>query len=108
MRGRSIPHQKDARTFSGVLFGELIEKELHTVGVQSRQHQPEDASRSRMSRGIEPEPFVALVNDGKRTLSSGCPDTPQNRLETEASFVLTPDFYLVRRRRLLESLRLKC
>jgi len=107
MRGRAIPHQHDALTFRGVLFGERVEKELRTRGVESRQHQPEDAPRSRMSRGIEPEPFVALINDGLGALSDECPDTAEDRLEAEASFVFAPDFYGVCRVRLLQGLGLK-
>jgi hypothetical protein len=60
-----------------------------------------------MSRCIEPQPFVAFINDGKWSLSLGCPDTPQNRLEAEASFILAPDFYCLARIRLLKGLRLK-
>ncbi len=105
MRGCAVPHQHYALTFRCVLCGELIEKELHTVGVQSRQHQPEDAPRAGMSRRIEPEPFVALINFRKGTLSLGCPDAAQDGLETEARFVFAPDFYFVRRISLLKGLR---
>lgn len=107
MRGCPIPHQHNALPFRGVLFGERVEKELRTTGVESRQHQPEDAPRSRMSRGIEPEPFVALINDGQRSLSDRCPDPPQNGLEAEARFVFAPDLYGVRGIRLLQGLGLK-
>jgi hypothetical protein len=60
-----------------------------------------------MSRRIEPEPFVALINDGKGALSNGCPDTPQNRLEAEASFIFAPDFYFFGGVCLFQGLRLK-
>jgi hypothetical protein len=58
-----------------------------------------------MSRRIEPEPFVALINFRKGTLSLGCPDAAQDGLETEARFVFAPDFYFVRRISLLKGLR---
>ena len=107
MRWRAVPHQHKALIFWGVLFGELIEKQLHTVGVQSRQDEPEDAPRSWMSCRIQPEPFVALINFSDGSLSNGRPHPAKYRLETEASFVLAPDFYFVRRVCLLKSLRLK-
>lgn len=107
MRGRAIPDQQDALTFSGVCCGELVEKELHTRGVESRQHEPEDAPRAGMSRCIEPEPFVALINDGLGALSNGCPDTAEDGLEAEASLVFAPDFDFLRRVCFLKGLRLK-
>jgi len=57
-----------------------------------------------MGRGIEPEPFVALINYRQWSLSNGCPDAAKYWLESEASFVLAPDFYGVRRIRLLQGL----
>ena len=107
MRGCPVPHQHQALTFGRMLFGERVEEELHTRGVESRQHEPERASRSRMGRGIEPEPFVALINYRQWSLSNGCPDAAKYWLESEASFVLAPDFYGVCRIRLLQSLRRK-
>jgi len=64
MCGCAVPHQHKTLTFRRVLFGELVEKSLHTRGVQARQYQPEDAPRARMSCRIQPEPFIALINDG--------------------------------------------
>jgi hypothetical protein len=90
-----------------VLFGECVEKELHTRGVESRQHEPEDAPRSGMHSGIEPKPLIALINYGQRSLSNWCPDTPQNGLEAEARFVFTPDFDGVCRVCLLKGVCLK-
>jgi hypothetical protein len=90
-----------------VLFGELREESLHTLGIQSWQNEPEDAPRLRMCRRIEPEPFVALINFTDWTLSNGCPDAAQDGLETKASFVLTPDFDGLRGVRLLQSLSRK-
>jgi len=107
MRGCSIPHQHNALTFSRVLFGECVEKELHTRGVESRQHEPADAPHSGMHSRIEPEPLIALINYGQRSLSNWCPDTPQNGLEAEARFVFAPDLYGVRRVRLVQGLSLK-
>ncbi len=107
MRGRAVPDQHKALTFSGVRFGELVEKSLHTRGVESRQHEPENAPRSWMSRSKEPQPFVTLINDGKWPLSLGCPDAAQDGLEAEARFIFAPDFYFVRRIRLLKGLCLK-
>jgi len=107
-----VPHREtlpapDALTFSGVLFGELSEKQLDTRGVESRQHEPERAPRSWMSRGIQPEPFVALINYRQWSLANGRPDAAKDWLESEARFILAPDFHFVRRIRLLQSLRLK-
>ncbi len=107
MRRRSVPDQQDALAFSGVLFGERVEECLCTLGIQARQDEPEDAPRLWMCRRIEPEPFVALINLSQRALSLACPDAAQDRLEAEASFVLAPDFYRVRRVRLLQGLGLK-
>ncbi len=107
MRGCAIPDQQEALTCAGVLFGELREKQLHAPGVESRQHEPERAPCGWMSRRIEPEPFVARINFGQWSLSNWCPDATKYRLESKARFVLAPDFHFVRRRRLVQSLRLK-
>lgn len=107
MRGRTVPDQKNALANAGVLFGERVEESLHTFCIQSWQHQPEHSPRLRMCRRIEPEPFVALINFTDWTLSDGCPDATQDGLETEASFILAPDFDYLRRVSLLQSLSLK-
>jgi hypothetical protein len=102
MRGRAVPHQKDALTCGSVLFGELIEKELHTMGVESREHEPEDAPCAGMHSRKEPEPLVALIHFGKRSRSNWCPHPPDNRLEAKARFVLAPDFDFLPRTRPFE------
>ncbi len=107
MRGRAVPDQKDALTCGRMLFGELREESLHTRGVESRQHQPERAPSPRVSRRIEPEPFVALINLSQRALSLWRPDAAQHRLETKASLVFAPDFYCVRGVCLLKGVRLE-
>ncbi len=107
MSGCSVPYQHNAFTFSAMLFGKLIKKSLHTGGVESRQHQPERAPRSWMSRGKEPQPFVARINDGKWPLANGCPDAAKYWLESEARFVFTPDFHFLRRVLLLKGLSRK-
>jgi hypothetical protein len=73
MCGRPIQDQDDAFAGDGVRTCELIEKQLHHLGIQVWQYEPEDAPRPRMSRRIEPEPFVARVNDGLGTLASRRP-----------------------------------
>jgi hypothetical protein len=90
-----------------VFFGERVKKELHTRGVESRQHEPEDAPRAGMHSRIEPEPLIALINYGQRPLSNWRPDTPHNGLEAEARFVFAPDFDGVCGVRLLKGLCLK-
>ena len=47
-----------------------------------------------MHSRIEPEPFVARINTGRGALALWRPDAPQDRLETEAGFVLAPRFDL--------------
>jgi len=95
MRWRAVPDQKDALTFSGVPARKLIEKSLHTISIQSRQDEPEDAPRLWMCRCIEPEPFIALINFTERALSLWRPDAALHRLETKPSFVLAPDFHFL-------------
>src|SRR5207248_4464740 len=107
MRGCAVPHQHQALTFWGVLFGEFVEKSLDTQSIQSRQAQPEDAPRARMSCGIEPEPFIAFINEGQWALSRWRPDTAQHRLETEARFVLAQDVHVLVWICCLKSLHLK-
>ena len=107
MCGRTVPDQKNALAFACMLFGERREESLHTRGIKSWQDEPKDAPRLRVRRRVEPEPFVALINFTDRTLSDGCPDAAQHRLETEASFVLAPDFNGLRGMRLLQGLSLK-
>jgi hypothetical protein len=92
---RAVPHQHNALALYHVLSGELIEKELHTIGVQTREDEPEDASGSRMHCRKEPEPFVARIKTGTGAFSDGRPDAPQDRLETEAGFVFAPRLYLL-------------
>src|ERR1700755_1473943 len=107
MRWRTVPDQKDALAFAGIPFGERREESLHALCIQSWQDEPEDSRRLRVRRRIEPEPFVAFIDFPDRTLSHGCPDAAQDGLETEAGFVLAPDFYLLRRMRLSQGLSLK-
>ena len=107
MRGRTVPDQKNALANAGVFFGELREESLHTLGIQPWQDEPENAPRLRMCRRIEPEPFVALIHFTDWTLSNGCPDAAQDGLETEASFVLAPDFDALQGVRFFQSLSLK-
>jgi hypothetical protein len=107
MRGRTVPDQKDALAFFGMLFGERREESLHALGIRSWQDEPEDSPRLRTCRRIEPEPFVALINFTDRTLSERCPDAAQDRLEAEASFIPAPDFNGLRGVRLLQSSGLK-
>jgi len=107
MRVRALPDQKNALAFACMLFGERREESLHALCIQSWQDEPEDSPRLRVRRRIEPEPFVALINFTNRTLSEGCPDAAQDRLEAEASFVLAPDFNGLCGVRLLQSLSLK-
>lgn len=107
MRGRTVPDQQDALTCSGVFCGERVEESLHTLCIQSRQDEPEDAPRLWVCRRIEPEPFVALIDFSQRALALWCPDAAQDGLETEAGFVLAPDFDGLRRVRLLQGLSLK-
>jgi hypothetical protein len=107
MRRRTVPDQKDALALSGMLFGEGREESLHARGIKPWQDEPEDSPRLRVRRRIEPEPFVALIDFTDRTLSRGCPDAAQDRLETEARLVLAPDFDLIGGVRLSQSLSLK-
>lgn len=107
MRWRTVPDEQHSLAFWCVLGCKLREESLHARSIESRQNQPEDAPGSWMCRGIQPEPFVAFINDSQWALSERCPDTTQNRLEAKASFVLAPDFYFLRRVRLLQGLRRK-
>jgi hypothetical protein len=107
MRWCAIPDQQDALAFAGVLACKLIEKSLHTCSIQSRQDEPEDAPRPWMCRCIEPEPFIAFINEGQWALSEWRPDAAQHRLETKASFVFAPDFNFFVWICCLKSLRLK-
>lgn len=95
MRWCAVPDQHNAFTFRGVLPSELIEKQLHTRAIQTRQDEPEHAPCLWMHTGIEPEPFVARINCRNGSLSNGRPDTPQDWLEAEASFVFAPSLDLL-------------
>jgi hypothetical protein len=70
---------------------------LHAIGVEPRQDEPEDPTRARMRRRIEPEPFVAQVNFGDGALTLRRPDAAQDGLEAEAGFILASDLDLVLR-----------
>jgi hypothetical protein len=43
-----------------------------------------------MHSRIEPEPFIACISEGLWALALWRPDAPDDRLETEAGFVLAP------------------
>jgi len=107
MRGRTVPDQKNALADARMLFGERGQKSSHALCIQPWQDEPEDSPRPRMCRRVEPEPFVALINLTDRTPPCGCPDAAQDGLETEARFVLAPDFDGLRGVRLLQGLSLK-
>jgi hypothetical protein len=62
VRWRAVPHKHNAFTCWRMLSCELVEKELHAIGVQPWQDEPKDAPRSRMHSRIKPEPFVARIN----------------------------------------------
>ena len=56
-----------------------------------------------MHSRVEPEPFVAVLDFCNGSLTLWRPDAPQDRLETEASFIFAPRLYLLRRMLFLES-----
>ena len=56
-----------------------------------------------MHSRIQPEPFVAGINFRNGSLTLWRPDAPQDRLETEASFIFAPRLYLLRRMLFFES-----
>jgi hypothetical protein len=95
MRRRSVPRHDDTLPFGCMPGGELREEGLHASGVEPRQDEPEDSTRARVRRRVEPEPFVAHVDFGDRALALRRPDAAQDGLEAKAGLVLAPDLHLV-------------
>jgi hypothetical protein len=91
MRRGSVNDEHDTLSGGSVLGRELVEEELHHLGRQARQHEPEDSPRPRVRRREDPQPLVARVVERRRALSSRRPDAAQDGLEPETRFVLAPD-----------------
>ena len=92
VRRRPVYDEHDALAGCDVLGREGVEEELHHLGREVRQHEPEDAPRRRVRRREDPQPLVAWVVESARALTLRRPDPAQDRLESEAGFVLGPDF----------------
>jgi hypothetical protein len=91
VRRGPVYDEHDALARGGVLGREGVEEELHHLGREPRQHQPEDAPRQRMDGCEDPQPLVARVVERARALTARRPDAAQDGLEPEPRFVLAPD-----------------
>lgn len=90
VRRRAVEHYHETLARGCVLTGEGVEEALHQVGVEVRQHEPEDSPRRRVHGRIEPQPLVGGSGVRRGALTLRRPDTPRHRLEPEARFVLRP------------------
>jgi hypothetical protein len=91
VRRGPVHDQHDTLARRGVLARELVEEELHHLGREVRQYEPEDAPRPRVHRRIDPQPLVARVVERAWALTLRRPDAAQYGLEAEAGFVFGPD-----------------
>lgn len=61
MRRCAVPHQHDSFPLAQMCSSKLVNKQLHTIAVQTGQNQPAHSTRPRMHRCVNPQPNASAV-----------------------------------------------
>ena len=72
------------------LAADLLEMQVHRLGVGIRQHQSHANIATRADSAEYVGPFVALIARGGRPAAALCPDAGQCALLTNTGFILPP------------------
>lgn len=73
--------------------GELIEEDLHRLGVDSGKHQGDILTGGRANCGENVGPFVAELLDTRRAFATSPPAMAEPALVADTSFIFEPQFY---------------
>jgi hypothetical protein len=92
MPARVVEHEDDAALAAGAgLTGEEGEQFGEEGLGETAAEIPERLATGRLHEGGEVEPLIAVVAEGDRPLTTGCPDPAADRLQAKAVLVLRPD-----------------
>ena len=70
---------------------QCIDKQLKTDGIQIRQIQTATGPGVRLDGGIQPQPFIAILDDPRRTIATGAPASSRPAFQAETRFIQGED-----------------
>ena len=101
-------NEEDQKTVRGTVFptnddvgvrragrGDLIEKDLHRLGVDGGKHQGDILAGGRTDRGEDIGPFVAELLDARRAFTTPPPEMAEPTLVADARFIFEPQLHLL-------------
>ena len=89
----SVEHKRNAFVFIGPnASGKLFQGQVHDGDVHPRQEQPNGSSRERMHEGVDIHPLITRLHEDTRARSFPNPDAAQQRFETDAVLIKSPQF----------------
>ena len=104
---RLIQHQEQVFLWPDSLFaGERREREGKGCGIDRRQEQPTGLAALGLHKPIQIHPLITRSDHGPHAGPLACPDAAQDWFETDAVFILTPQFNARLGIRLMQSLDL--
>ena len=90
-----IHHQKQVLVWPDpLLFGEGGQGQRKGFSIDGRHEQPTAFSTRGFDKAIQVHPLIALSDHCPDAAAFACPDAAQDRFETNAVFILTPQFNL--------------
>ena len=84
-----IHHQEEE--IIGIALTQFIDKPLQTDGVQIRQIETATGSGVRLDGGIQPQPFIAILDDPRRTIATGAPASSRPAFQAETRLIQGED-----------------